>query len=236
MKPKNKLIEAKGVKVKLGKQEVLSELNFDIVEGAITMIIGPNGAGKTTLMKAILGLVEHSGKIKVNAAVQGKLGYVPQKFDFDRNFPITVSELLEFALIEKVEGKIEAALAEVDMLEHADKKLGELSGGQLQRVLIARAIVNEPKLLFLDEPTAGIDSEGEQTFYEIIRHLNTHHGVTVVLISHEISIVYRYATQVLCLNRKLVCSGDPHDEVTREVLEKLYGKDSQFATHCHHNH
>jgi zinc transport system ATP-binding protein len=114
-----------------------------------------------------------------------------------------------------------------------DKKIGELSGGQLQRLLIAKALLKQPRLLMLDEATSGVDMAAEMTFYELVSHLNKTHGVTIMLISHEVNMVYSFATQILCLNKDLVCNGRPKEAITQQVLERLYGKDIRFQPHEH---
>ena len=129
--------------------------------------------------------------------------------------------------------RIKAALEEVDMLPLAKRRLGALSGGQQQRVLIAQAIIGNPKILLLDEPTSGIDVEGVKDFYTLIKHLNTEHHVTIVQVSHEINMVYSFASQIICLNRDLICAGDPQTALNREVLKKLYGDDIDFRGHLH---
>ena len=165
--------------------------------------------------------------------VRDKIGYIPQRFSFDKTFPITVREFLCLSLLDK-EGqdkKIAHSLKEVGMTKYEKKLLGQLSGGQLQRVLIARAILNEPELLFLDEPAAGIDIGGERTLYELIRHLNQEHGVTVIMVSHEIDIVLKYATEVICLNKKMICRGKPHTVLNQDTLTKLYGQEVGVYEH-----
>jgi zinc transport system ATP-binding protein len=119
------------------------------------------------------------------------------------------------------------------MFEHKDNKLAKLSGGQKQRILIAQAILSDPELLFLDEPTTGIDASGKKGFYEIIEHLNKVHGTTIVMSSHELSMVYKYADKVICLKQKMYCSGDPNKTITKDILAKLYGKDSELKPHSH---
>ena len=217
---------------------ILNDINFSIQEGEIAAIVGPNGSGKTTLIRAILGLVPYRGTVLVNGApVQATLkqiSYVPQRFAFDRTIPITVGEFLDMTSIRGTsKRKINHVLMEVDMKKHERTLIGNLSGGEFQRILIARALLNDPAILFLDEATSGIDIAGEKSFYEIISHLNKVHQTTVLLVSHEINMVYRFADQIICLNRDLICFGKPKDAVTQEVLEKLYGKDIKFQEHQH---
>lgn len=214
----------------------MNRLSFEVEKGSITAIIGPNGSGKTTLFKALLSLITYEGSIKIFQKpardVLPRIGYVPQNFDFDRTLPITVNEFLSFAYGRRSLKNNEICHeVQVDVL--VDKLIGELSGGQLQRVLIAQALIKNPDLLLLDEPSAGIDIEGAQAFYDLVLHLNHEHGVTVLLISHEINMVYSFADQILCLNRDLVCNGPPREVLTKEIMEKLYGPDIGLRGHEH---
>jgi len=240
-------VEVRNLTVSLNHERILKNLSFNIPAGSITAIIGPNGAGKTTLLRAMLNLIPiENGTIKIFGSVKDKTcrhlrghhlscihpSYVPQRFMFDKTFPITVNEFLEFALRPgQQKDRIDEALKEIGMLESKDKLLGTLSGGQVQRVLIARALVTEIEIIFLDEPGAGIDIGGEKNFYELIKHLNEKHGSTCILISHEIDIVSKYAHQVICLNKKLICQGVPEKILTAETLKKLYGEDITLYGH-----
>lgn len=229
------IISLKDVSVRRGNQLVLENVTADINHDEIVAIIGPNGAGKTTLLKSLLGLISYSGEISIMGHKPSEalkdIGYVPQRFAFEKNFPLTVGEFLH--LTSNDQKAIDQALEEVEMNQYLNRPLGQLSGGQLQRVLIARAIMSNPKLLLLDEPTSGIDLEGEKDFYQIIKHQNKEHGATIVMISHEVNIVYAHATQVICLNKSLTCMGMPKEILTKEVLEQLYGSDSAVREHSH---
>ena len=218
-------------------QLALNNLSFHISKGEIVAVVGPNGSGKTTLIRAILGLVPFRGRIlmdgrPVRENIQ-RIGYVPQNHTFDRTVPMTVVEFLRLAFPRAGLRKVRHGLQEVDMARHEHAELGALSGGQFQRILIARALLNDPSLLLLDEATGGIDIAGAKSFYEIVAHLNKVHHTTVILISHEINMVYRFADQIICLNRDLVCFGRPSDAVTQSMLEKLYGKEIRFQEHKH---
>jgi len=231
-------VSAKKINVQYNDFHVLNDISFDIEKGSITAIIGPNGSGKTTLIKALLGLITYQGQVKIfNRSVQSqlsKISYVPQKFDFDRNLPITVREFLDF-LENTNRHKIKRTdiCHEVQVHKIQDKLIGQLSGGQLQRVLFAGALLNKPQILFLDEAAAGVDIEGLGTFYELIQHVNHKHNITVVMISHEINMVYKYANQILCLNHDLICNTDPEHALTKKVIQKLYGRHTQFNPHLH---
>jgi len=239
---KNKMrkptISTKNLSVAYGHEQVLRNITLEINEGELVAVIGPNGSGKTTLIKAFMGLVPYRGTITIYEKTPNqsldRIGYVPQRFVFDKKFPLTVGELLAFSQRTKDKRHIRTLLGHVEMQSMEHKQLGELSGGQLQRVMIARAVVNEPRILFLDEPTTGVDAEGKKDFYEIIKHLRADHNMTIIMISHEINVVYAYATQIICLNRDLLCFGTPKETLTREMLKKLYGDDFEIKAHTHH--
>jgi len=232
----DKILEIRNLTVKYDGHVILNELNFWVNSGEIVAIIGPNGSGKTTLLKAILGLIPHQGEVKILGGpprlALDSIGYVPQRLDFDRTFPLTVREFLGF-IKSKNQPWREEVLMEVGVNAFTEKRIGELSGGQLQRLLIAKALLKEPKLLMLDEATSGVDIAAEMTFFELIEHLNKTHNVTIMLISHEVQMVYKFATQILCLNKDLVCNGIPKEAITKEVLEQLYGKNIEFQPHDH---
>jgi zinc transport system ATP-binding protein len=239
--------------VKKNGRHLLENISFSVEEGRIVAILGPNGAGKTTLIKAILGLTDYqTGSVSLfgrpfrhnNGDI--RVGYVPQKLEFDRTFPITVSELLSFTIPPfyslPVPGKqgrkadIGSLLEVVGARGLMTRSIGSLSGGELQRVMMAKAIVNDPKILFLDEPASGVDIEGQERFYDLVKRLNTERGLTVILISHDLNIVYRFADDVLCLNRRLVCSGRPEEALTDEVIKSVYGEMMGAYIHSCHEH
>ncbi len=234
-----KVIQIKNLNVYLGKADILKNINLEVYQGEIVAIIGPNGSGKTTLIKAILGLIPYEGEIKVFGRKPAKalpqVSYVPQHFDFDKSFPLTVGEFLQFsAEIKKIpKEQIKKISDDLEIKNYHYKLLGELSGGQRQRVLIARALLSQPQILFLDEATAGIDLEGEKDFYQIIKYLNEKYNTTIIMVSHEINMVYKFASQIVCLNRDLICMGTPKEAITKEVLRKLYGKEVDFRQHYH---
>lgn len=159
------------------------------------------------------------------------MAYVPQRFSFDKSFPVTVLEFLQLSHPESSREKIVRYLGHLDMEGMLNRKLGSLSGGQLQRVLVERAMLGDPKVLFLDEPAAGMDIGGERTFYELVLHLHREHQSTVVMVSHELDVVARYSDLVLCLNRRLLCQGRPEVALNAETLRALYGKEAAMYHH-----
>lgn len=224
-------IEVKNLVVRFGNNIILDNLNFEIEEGCITAIIGPNGSGKSTLLRAIMGLIPFGGEIKIfgepNFKNRHLLGYVPQHYNIDKFLPLTVEEFLRLSLIKKKfdEKKIKQVLEDIDIFHYFKKELRDLSGGQLQRVLFAKALINEPLILLLDEPISEIDVAGQKEFYSIIKHLNEKHKVTILIVTHEITIVHHFAKHVLCLNKKLICNGPVSLLFNENLLKELYGRE-----------
>lgn len=230
-------IEAEGVWLFFGSdQPVLEDISLTIPAGSITAIIGPNGSGKTTLLKVLVGLLTpQKGRVRVLGKAphqaRGEVAYVPQRFSFDRSFPITVLEFLQLSHPEFRKEEMTHHLEHLGIEETLTMKLGTISGGQLQRVLIARSMLGHPKVLFLDEPAAGIDIAGAQTFYDLVLHLHREHEATVVMVSHELDVVAKYADQVLCVNRRLVSQGKPLQVLAPETLRSLYGLEAALYEH-----
>ncbi len=233
------LLDVKNLSVKFGDVSVLENVNFSLNKGDILTIIGPNGAGKTVLVKSILGLISHEGIVEFNGrpvlSQLSKIGYVPQRLDFDRTFPITAKELLDLVSKKTTSEETKTVCQHLEIENILSKKIGTLSGGQMQRVLIARAVMGGPELLIMDEPTAGVDIGGVKNFYDIVGHLNKEHGMTIILISHEINMVYSLASKVLCLNKQMLCVGTPKQAITRKILDKLYGGSVGPREHNHLN-
>lgn len=192
------------VSVMFNGTPVLRDATLDVPAGGLTAIVGANGSGKTTLVRAMLGLVPLSGGSvaffgKPLGHMRARIGYVPQRFDFDRDMPVTVAEFLALARRRgTTAANIAHTLRDVGLMPSAaNKRLGALSGGQLQRVLIAQATLNNPAILFLDEPAAGIDVEGEATVMDVLDHLREEHGTTIVMITHDVDVLDNRATQMV---------------------------------------
>jgi zinc transport system ATP-binding protein len=231
-------IELRGVSVKLGNQLVLDDVNMQVPFGDYIALIGPNGGGKTTLLRVILGLIRPDrGEVVVFGTspegARGRVSYVPQYARFDLGFPIRVLDVVRAGQLgSKLPRSVAIAKAEkiLEQLEIADlatAAIGALSGGQLQRVLIARALAVEPQLLILDEPTASLDVQSADAFYELLRTLSER--MTVLLTSHDVTGISTRVNSIACLSRRLFFH--PSGEVTSEMLAEVYGCDLDLLAH-----
>ncbi|MGA2880638.1 MAG: metal ABC transporter ATP-binding protein [Bryobacteraceae bacterium] len=223
--------------VTLDGDPVLRNISFTLKQGEAFAVIGPNGAGKTVLFRALLGLLSHTGQ--VHWRPDAKIGYVPQRFSVDRSAPISTMEffLLQSPNFWRPAAAFTSQLDQELKLMGLDravlrKGLGELSGGETQRVLIASALLQKPSVLLLDEPTAAVDAGFEDTVYALLHRVQIDRGTALLLISHDLSVVYRYAQRVLCLNKSVVCQGPPVEALNPQALATLYGE----ASFYHHEH
>ena len=215
------ILKVSNLTVDISNQRILDNLSFSIKKGITLAIVGPNGAGKTTLFRAMLNLVPHSGKIEWNGKV--KIGYVPQILSV-KDIPISVREFL--SLKNESASDIEAVLASVglDGKRVVDKSLAALSGGEMRRVLIGWAIVDEPDVLLFDEPTSGVDLDSEEAIYGMLRRLTTKDQITLLLISHDLHIVREYSDYALALNKCLVFFGESKEIMNPETQKLIYGE------------
>lgn len=225
------ILDVKNLSVSFAREKVLDGISFSLEKGDALAIIGPNGSGKTTLFRAILGSLPFSGDINIEPGI--RIGYVPQKIDLERGLPLTVKE---FFSLKDTQKKAKSTFVEELQLvglqnEFLTKKLSDLSAGEFQRVLIAWAVLDHPELLLFDEPTASVDIAGQETVYDLLHKLQDTYNLTVVLISHDLAVVYRYANKVLCLNHTQVCFGVPNEVLTPKELETLYGGERKFYHH-----
>ena len=239
------IILAEKLSYSYGGPPVIRDVDLAVAPGEFLGLVGPNGGGKSTLLKLILGLLEpSSGSLRVFGRPpregRSRIGYVPQYSGFDRSFPISVENVV---LQGRLAGRLrigrygaadrraaEEAMAGVQITELRRERLDHLSGGQIQRVLVARALATDPELLMLDEPTANIDSRVEEDIFELLRELNER--ISILVVSHDIGFISRYVRRVACLSRTLVCHET--SEVGGEIIEKLYGKGAQMIHHHSH--
>ncbi len=230
------LLNVSEVSVAFGGETTIDHVSLSLAPGDALAIVGPNGAGKSVFLRALLGMIPYRGTITWAPGV--RIGYVPQKIDADRHLPINLNNLLnaKAALLKLTKKDIDAVVAAVGLDAKLMKtSVGHLSGGQFQRALIAFALLGKPNVLILDEPTASIDKPGEEAMYELIHRLQKQYEMTVILVSHDLSFVYRYSTKVLCLNKTGVCFDAPEKALTPNVLEELYGSHKFFHYYHHLN-
>jgi len=221
----------------------LDKVNFSVASKDFLGIIGPNGAGKTTLFNCMLGLLDNykgeirffGTSIKKSKKYLGQIGYVPQKPVFEKNFPATISEVVGMGLTKNSKkDRIDKVLQKVWLHELSHRRIGDLSGGQQQRVFIAKALVNEPQVLILDEPVTGIDSQSKELFYQILHDLNQKENITIIWSSHDLDAVAKLASKVACLNRTLFFHGMSEEFFHNENLLKMYSE-SSMQMHMHHH-
>jgi zinc transport system ATP-binding protein len=215
------LVTVENLCVRYGASEVLRDINLSIGPGEIVTIVGPNGSGKTTLLRALVGAVP-AAKGRIETAPGLVLGYVPQRLHVDPTLPITVARFLR---LPNGAGRtdMQAALQRAGVPTLAHRQMSQLSGGQMQRVLLARALVANPALLLLDEPTAGLDQPGSAAFYRLIEEVRRETGCAVLMISHELHVVMSASDRVICLNGHICCHGTPEHVSSAPEYRALFG-------------
>ncbi len=228
------LLTVKNLSVQIEQKTIIEDLSFELTSRERLSVLGPNGAGKTVLLKALLKLVPYAGEIIWDPKV--RIGYVPQKIDADVHLPLTFNDLFaaKCQTLRMSSKEIDQVSASVGLTRDImETPVGHVSGGQFQRGLIGFALLGGPNVLLLDEPTASIDEPGEEHIYELIHRLQDQYGLASIMVSHDLSFVFRYATKVLCLNRRSLCLGTPREVLAPEVLTKLYGEPYSFYQHDH---
>ena len=242
---KQPAVEIRDLTVELGGRKVLKNISLDIQKNSVTALIGPNGAGKTTLFKAMLGLVEYTGRVKFcrNGNSKARIGYIPQNIDIEKENPI---RLVDFLLLTEQRvpmwirplpsrrKKALEAMERVGVAKLSRQPIGKLSGGELQRSMLAKVILSRPDVVLMDEPVSGIDVTGGELFCELLEDLKKEHRFTLVLTSHDLSVVSNHATEVLCINRTLKCEGPPVEVLTPDTLQELYGPHTGLVRHHDH--
>ena len=226
------VLEVERLTVRFGATRVLGDLSFAVSAGASVAVIGPNGAGKTVLFRALVGAIPFEGAIRWAPTV--RLGYVPQKLDLERDLPVTGRDLLTARqrLVRAPRNAVAGVLERLSLAPRVlETPIGMLSGGQFQRLLIGFALLGGPNVLLLDEPTAGVDGPGQAQVTRAVHRLQEEDGVTVLMISHDLSVVYRYASAVLCLSHERMCYGPPRTVLTPDLLAELYG--TPVGLHVH---
>ena len=221
------LIQSQNISLHIGGRELLSEISLNISKAEIVTVIGPNGAGKTTLLRMLLGLIPaNSGSIYRKHKL--RIGYLPQRAVFNPVLPLSVSRIMNLTG-NYSKSQIESSLEETGVLALRDKPVSQLSGGEYQRVMLARALLRNPELLVLDEPVQGVDYMGESELYNLIGGLRKSHGCGVLMVSHNLHVVMASTDRVLCLNQHICCEGQPKDVTQHPEYLRLFGLDSGSA-------
>ena len=242
--PSIPVIKIEGLTVYHGRYAAIEDVSFELMPGSSSAIVGPNGSGKSTLVQAILDLLPRSsGTVQIFGRplnrlgkLRHQIGYMPQNFIFDRSFPISVGELVGLGWVgarEQKKAAIVQALRRVSGFHLRDQAIGTLSGGELKRILLAYCLVMPRKLLILDEAFAGVDAQGEAEFFELLNDLKNEENWTILQVSHDLDMVNRHCDHVLCLNRRLICTGQPAIALSQENLLDTYGP--AFSRY-HHDH
>ena len=240
------LIETLGLTLAYRDRRVLTDVNLRVTRGEIVTIVGPNGSGKSSLIRALIGAVKPAGG-SVKRARGLKIGYVPQKLAVDGTLPLTVTRFLNLPR-RRSAAQVESALADAGVPSLADRQMTDLSGGQFQRVLLARALMDAPDLLILDEPTQGLDQPGAASFYHQIEEVKQKTGCAVIMVSHDLHVVMAASDRVLCINGHICCEGTPEIVASAPEYRALFGTGTKGAlalyrhehSHSHdhtdHNH
>ncbi len=236
--------QIKDFSVKIGKTEILHNVNLHLHCGELTAVIGPNGAGKSTLLKSILGEIKHEGTIIFagsggETSIKPKVGYVPQQLEFDTAAPVSVKDLFTACMSRKPAfGRtskhttkwITDCLSRVQGQGLIDKRLGALSGGELQRVLLALALEPVPQLLLMDEPVSGVDRKGLEVFYEIVSQIKQQYDLTIILVSHDLDLVKKHADRVVLLNKTVVLNDKPEKVYSNKKLHETFGLSGMISS------
>ena len=236
------LVEIKDLSVSLGGNKILEDINLNVKAGDVHALIGPNGAGKTTLMRSIMGSMPHEGIIHLLYRDGGRIGYVPQLLEFDHAVPITVADFITIMLqdepvflrgTKKMRPRIEGILAATQSEHLMDRMVGGLSGGEFRRVLLAQALVPLPDLLLLDEPASNVDEHGAKLFEEILLQLKIEHGLTILMVGHDLRMILRMADQVTFINRRVIFDGSPDVLKDAEEVAGLFAASAVPAKKLH---
>lgn len=216
------LVEAQGLTVRRGENPVLCNVDMTVDHGRVVTLVGPNGSGKSTLVQALIGLIrDHQGRVRRREGL--RVGYVPQHFRIDRNLPITARRFMRLAP-RGHRGHWADAVADAGVERLLDRPMQGLSGGELRRVLLARALLSRPQLLALDEPAAGLDQRGQAELYRLIRHVRDRYGCGVLVVSHDLNLVLAATDQVLCLSEgHILCRGAPESVRAHPEYRALFG-------------
>jgi len=225
------ILKVEKLNVSFDGEEVIKDLSFEVKEGEVLVILGPNGAGKTTLLRALLGLIPYTGKF---AWATENISYLPPQELLQRKGlpPLSIEDFFRFknVSIERILKIFELVELDPSLLK---RRYGALSTGQFQRIIIAWALVDDPSVLLFDEPTSGIDIGGQETIYSLLHRFWKERNLTILLVTHDLNVVWEHAETVLCMNKEKLCYGNPRKVLTPEELERIYGTGIKYYEHAH---
>lgn len=237
--PQTPLIEAHDLNVRIGGNAILEDITLRLRAGEIVTLVGPNGSGKSTLLRALIGALDIDDGGRIHKARDLRLGYVPQRLHIDPTLPLSVRRFLNLPRRHH-RVAIDQALEQAGIPGRADAALASLSGGEFQRALMARALIDEPNLLMLDEASQGLDQTGTADFYRQLEHIRDRLGCGILLVSHDLHVVMRAADRVICLNHHICCQGRPEAVTAAPEYRALFGTDDETALaifrHDPHHH
>jgi zinc transport system ATP-binding protein len=224
------ILKVSDLNVTINDQRVIENLSFTVKRGDILTILGPNGAGKTVLLRTLLGVLPHEGAIVWQKGI--RIGYVPQRLPYIKDIPMSVED---FIALKKNPGTGPREILRAVGLsgDFIKRRIGDLSSGQFQRILIAWGLVGSPQVLLFDEPTTGIDISGEETVYSLLSRLHEERKLTMLIVTHDLAVVFKFSSNVLCMNKQQVCYGPPLEVLTPESMQRLYGAEVKFYQHKH---
>lgn len=227
------LLKVQNLSVELGGEEIIKKLSFQVSRGEILTILGPNGSGKSVLLRTLLNFLPYKGEIVWNK--EYRIGYLPQGLNqlLTKGLPLTVEDFFKLKNPAPKKNEVIRYLSLVGLTENVlSKIIGNLSGGEFQRLLMAWILIGQPEVLFLDEPTTGIDMDGGETVYSLLKKIRRQKNLTIILVSHDLNVVYGFTDKVLCLSRKAhTCFGTPHEVMSPERLENIFGAKIKFYEH-----
>lgn len=232
------LLKISDLSIFIDKKQILENINFEANAANIITIVGPNGSGKTTLARCILGLIKPtSGSLWFKKNIQ--IGYMPQKINLNPNLPLTVIDFLKLEIRNRINKELlDAIIQEIDIIDILENPLQKISGGEMQKTLLARALLTNPELLILDEPTQGVDINGQVEFYKLIDKLRLRRNISSLIISHDLHMVMKNTDHVICLNRHICCEGAPQFINQHQDFQKLFGDNEalmNFSVYNHHH-
>ena len=227
------LMSAEGIGVQYGARRVLQHMNFSINAGEVVTIVGPNGAGKSVFLRVLIG-AEQPSEGRVNRTHGLAIGYVPQRLSIGQTMPMSVARFLALSSSQNA-SQNQAMLARVGIPDRAKEQMASLSGGEFQRVLLAHALLGEPQVLILDEPTQGLDQPAVAAFYRLIEEVRDERGCAILMVSHDLNVVMRRSDRVICLNGHICCEGTPSDVSLAPEYQALFGVDNEGALALYHH-